>query len=79
MNMREEANSLSLQDTIKLVIVRSGLEAHYNAEKDGEDRIANMREMMSAAAATSPTRVCPTACLPSGPPMKAVRRRFRAF
>ena len=50
MNMREEADSLSLQDTIKLVIVRSGLEAHYNAEKDGEDRIANMREMMSAAA-----------------------------
>ena len=50
MNMREEADSLSLQDAIKLVIVRSGLEAHYNAEKDGEDRIANMREMMSAAA-----------------------------
>lgn len=50
MNMREEADSLSLQDAIKLVIVRSGLEAHYNAEKDGEDRIANMREMMSVAA-----------------------------
>ena len=33
MNMREEADSLSLQDTIKLVIVRSGLEAHDNAEE----------------------------------------------
>ncbi len=50
MKMREEADALNLQDVIKLVIVRSGLEAHYKTEKDGEDRIANMREMMSAAA-----------------------------
>ena len=49
LRMREEAETLSLVDTIKLVIVRSGLQAHYKAESDGEDRLANMQEMLSAA------------------------------
>lgn len=40
---------LSLVDTIKLVLNGSGLRAHYETEKDGEDRIANMEETMAAA------------------------------
>ena len=50
LQMRVDAEGLPLADTIRLVIVRSGLEAYYKAEKDGEDRIANMNEMLSAAA-----------------------------
>ena len=40
---------LSLVDTIKLVLNGSGLRSHYETEKDGEDRIANMEETMAAA------------------------------
>ena len=50
LRMRVEAEGLSLTDTVRLVIARSGLEAFYRTEKDGEDRIANMNEMLSAAA-----------------------------
>ena len=49
LRMRDEAQTLSLAETIKLVIVRSGLQAHYQTEKDGEDRLANMQEMLAAA------------------------------
>ena len=46
--MRLDAESLSLTDTVNLVIRKSGLYAHYQSEKDGSERIENMREMLSA-------------------------------
>lgn len=49
LNMRLDADKLPLTDTVKLVIARSGLKAHYEAERDGEERLANMSEMLSAA------------------------------
>ncbi len=47
--MRAEAEHLNLMDTIMLVINRSGLLEYYSAEREGEDRRANMTEMMAAA------------------------------
>lgn len=47
--MREEAAPLNLPDAINLVIERSGLKQHYLADRDGEERLANMNEIMSAA------------------------------
>ena len=49
LNMRLDAESLNLTDTVNLVIKKSGLHHHYETEKDGSERIENMREMLSAA------------------------------
>ncbi len=47
--MREEARGLSLCELVKLVIRRSGLEAHYRAERQGDDKLENMNEIIAAA------------------------------
>ena len=47
--MRREAAGRPLPDVIKLIMRRSGLEEHYGKERDGEDRLANMAEIISAA------------------------------
>ena len=48
-SMRLEAEKLPLLEAISFVIKASGLEEAYSTERDGEDRIANMREILSAA------------------------------
>lgn len=48
--MRAQAETKNLRDTIDMVIRTSGLEAMHEAEKiGGEERIQNMREIMTAA------------------------------
>lgn len=47
--MRSEARGLSLCEIVKLVIKRSGLADYYGKEKDGEDKLANMNEIIAAA------------------------------
>ena len=47
--MRLEAEKMPLLEAINYVIAASGLEAACLKEKEGEDRIANMREILSAA------------------------------
>lgn len=47
--MRLEAEKLPLLDAIGYVIKASGLEAAARLEREGEDRVANMQEILSAA------------------------------
>ena len=48
--MRERAAGLTLAETISLIIDDSGLRDMYEADKkDGEDRLANLNELISAA------------------------------
>ena len=46
-----ETARMNLADLVEHVIERSGLIAHYQADKDGQDRIENLRELVNAAAA----------------------------
>jgi DNA helicase II / ATP-dependent DNA helicase PcrA len=48
-NMRLTTSGLPLAETIEHVIHESGLLAHYGDEKDGQERIENLRELISAA------------------------------
>ena len=48
-SLREKAEGKTLSEVARLVIQGSGLKAHYEKEREGEDRIANMNEVMSAA------------------------------
>lgn len=47
--MQEEAIGLTLPEMVELATTLSGLKAHYQTEKEGEDRIANLEELVSAA------------------------------
>ena len=49
-SMRAASENLSLAETIEQVIHASGLLAHYAGEKDGQERIENLQELVSAAA-----------------------------
>jgi DNA helicase-2/ATP-dependent DNA helicase PcrA len=49
--LRSETASLSLGDMIEHVIERSGLSAHYATEKEGQERLENLRELVNAAVA----------------------------
>jgi DNA helicase-2/ATP-dependent DNA helicase PcrA len=49
--LRRDAAPLSLAETVGQVIDKSGLVAHYQTEKEGQDRIENLRELVNAAAA----------------------------
>lgn len=49
--MQKETAQMSLPDVVEHVIERSGLIAHYQADKDGQDRIENLRELINAATA----------------------------
>ena len=49
LRIRDEADQMNLMDVIQLVIVKSGLKAYYQADRDGQDRLENMGEMLSAA------------------------------
>jgi DNA helicase-2/ATP-dependent DNA helicase PcrA len=47
--MRAATAALELPDTVEHLIEKSGIAAHYAAEKDGADRIANLQELVNAA------------------------------
>jgi DNA helicase-2/ATP-dependent DNA helicase PcrA len=49
--LREETATLALADMIEHVVERSGLAAHYAGEREGQERIENLRELVNAAAA----------------------------
>jgi DNA helicase-2/ATP-dependent DNA helicase PcrA len=47
--MRSATAELSLGETVTHVVEASGLRAHYRAERDGQDRIENLQELVNAA------------------------------
>jgi len=49
--LRHETTALALPETVEHVVERSGLITHYQTEKEGQDRIENLRELVNAAAA----------------------------
>ncbi len=50
-SLRHATRQMSLTELVEHMITRSGLVAHFEAEKDGQDRIENLRELINAAAA----------------------------
>jgi len=48
--LRLECAALSLAETVDHVIDRSGLRAYYQGDRDGQDRIENLDELVNAAA-----------------------------
>ncbi len=49
--LRADTRAMSLAETVEHVIDRSGLVAHYRAEREGQERVENLRELVNAAAA----------------------------
>ncbi len=49
--MRAETQQMSLPETVEHVIRASGLAAHYETEREGQDRLENLQEVVNAAAA----------------------------
>jgi DNA helicase-2/ATP-dependent DNA helicase PcrA len=47
--LRKDTRSLPLPEAVQHVIEKSGLLAHYQAEKDGQDRVENLEELVTAA------------------------------
>jgi DNA helicase-2/ATP-dependent DNA helicase PcrA len=47
--MRTATRDLGLAETVEHVVHASGLLRHYQAEKDGQDRIDNLQELINAA------------------------------
>ena len=50
-SLRAETQGLPLSETVEVMLERSGLVAHYKAERDGADRVENLNELVNAAAA----------------------------
>jgi DNA helicase-2/ATP-dependent DNA helicase PcrA len=50
-HMRESTRHNTLPELIDFMIVHSGLIQHYLAEREGQDRIENLRELINAATA----------------------------
>ncbi|SPA37944.1 DNA-dependent ATPase I and helicase II [Cupriavidus taiwanensis] len=49
--MRADTRRMTLAETVEYVINHSGLIAHYQGEKEGQDRIENLQELVTAAQA----------------------------
>jgi DNA helicase-2/ATP-dependent DNA helicase PcrA len=49
--MREAIRGLTLRDIIEHAVEASGLAEHYRAEKDGQERVENLAELVNAAEA----------------------------
>lgn len=49
LSMRQGCESLPLPETVSLVEQRSGLNAHYQSEREGGDRLENLKELINAA------------------------------
>jgi DNA helicase-2/ATP-dependent DNA helicase PcrA len=47
--LRQGAETLALPELIEEVLAASGLKDHYAAEKDGQDRVENLNELVNAA------------------------------
>src|SRR5204862_5768806 len=47
--LRAQTRELPLPEAVEHVIKKSGLLAHYRAEKDGQDRADNLGELVTAA------------------------------
>ena len=50
-SLKAETQGLPLPETVKVMLEKSGLVAHYKAERDGADRVENLNELVNAAAA----------------------------
>jgi len=50
-SLKAETQGLPLPETVEVMLERSGLVAHYKAERDGADRVENLNELVNAAAA----------------------------
>jgi len=49
--LQAETRAMPLPELVEHVIERSGLIAHYQAEREGQERIENLRELVNAAVA----------------------------
>jgi DNA helicase-2/ATP-dependent DNA helicase PcrA len=49
-DLRAACLGLSLPETVQLVIEKSGLKAHYETDKEGQERLENLSELVTAAA-----------------------------
>ncbi len=47
--MREQIAGMTLREIIELLLDKTGLVAHYRADKDGADRVENLEELVNAA------------------------------
>ena len=47
--LREQTGGLTLREIIELVLQHSGLEEHFKTDKDGQDRLENLAELVNAA------------------------------
>ncbi len=47
--LRERSAGMTLSEIIELVLEHSGLVEHYRAEREGQDRVENLEELVSAA------------------------------
>jgi len=47
--LRNDTRTLPLPEAVEHVIEKSGLLMHYKAEKDGQDRVENLQELITAA------------------------------
>ena len=52
-DLKRETANLPLPEVVEHVVARSGLLAHYKAEREGADRVENLNELVNAAAAFS--------------------------
>jgi DNA helicase-2/ATP-dependent DNA helicase PcrA len=50
-SLKVETQGLPLPETVKIMLEKSGLVAHYKTERDGADRVENLNELVNAAAA----------------------------
>ncbi|NCP56082.1 MAG: ATP-binding domain-containing protein, partial [Rhodoferax sp.] len=47
--LREQTQGLSLRETIEATLKHSGLIEHYKADREGQDRVENLAELVNAA------------------------------
>ncbi|NQW81703.1 MAG: UvrD-helicase domain-containing protein, partial [Polaromonas sp.] len=47
--LREQTSGCTLREIIELVLKHSGLQEHYRLEKEGQDRLENLGELINAA------------------------------
>jgi len=47
--LREHTRGLTLREIISAVLAETGLVAHYRADKEGQDRVENLEELVNAA------------------------------
>src|SRR5712672_2407449 len=50
-SLKAETQGLPLAEAVEVMLEKSGLIAHYKAERDGADRVENLNELVNAAAA----------------------------